>query len=695
MRTLFAETPTANDELIQDILYNMTRSCRGMRRGRKQKCPSRLVVADAVRRLNATNWQSQSLATRQQMIRTLSAFETALSSEMMHNLLDRGEDVSLPTLEGLLQALREARRPLEPTWNNLQTRNTEVSTVALNIYLAHWCDRATGKDRSEYSDGLDPLSQAQGLLQNYTTIADDVSYATVLQAMSRCGVDVKTVWQKMLDEDIEPNCVAWNALLSASKQPLSIHRRMVKAGVKPDGFTLDVLLVPLLRANRASEAEEIVHQLLQLSRRRQEMSHSFSAWLLTVVNKAGDVDMAHSWLRKYVLQGPVAPCNRHFNILLQGYASRAARLRVNETFLFQNATAHQEAWKLYHALAQHPRIRPDAFTVSTMMPLCASPEDLTWLLTQSSEEFGIVMNGPLMRSAMTQYGQLGDASSAAAWICRRNVKRDARNMDVLFLALAECVKLNVTSPMSVEDSIAAKSWSTKGDDAMVNAVMAHLLDDMTPYEAMRACLHEMSDSKHLNESLQLPRPTSKAFCLVASAAQRAAPGQTSAMELFRSAMELGIPADGRFVNAIFRCFGDEINKAIDSWRDEIRAHVVEHEDRKHSSHFRQRVRGKNLVAAYNGLMFVSGRALRPDIALRIAYAMQKEDLEPNELSLNCYHSGKRSRNVKNDMQSRLAAKLGEITKIVASYESLLYVECSNYDEDDRRRAKEKRVRIIV
>ena len=106
--------------------------------------------------------------------------------------------------------------------------------------------------------------------------------------------------------------------------------------------------------------------------------------------------------------------------------------------------------------------------------------------------------------------------------------------------------------------------------------------------------------------------------------------------------------------------------------------------------------GKNLLAAYHGLLHVSGRAGRPDVALRLAYAMGKEGLEPSESALNCYNAGKR---IRETAAAGGRAGRGERDDVVRlrmedQYESLLMIECTKYDQNDRRRSDERRVRII-
>merc|ERR1712014_465089 len=93
---------------------------------------------------------------------------------------------------------------------------------------------------------------------------------------------------------------------------------------------------------------------------------------------------------------------------------------------------------------------------------------------------------------------------------------------------------------------------------------------------------------------------------------------------------------------------------------------------------------QNLLAAYSGLLYVCGRAERPDIACRIVYAMKnKEGLEPSENPYNNYKSGKRARQgliVLSDKQKR-QSWLPKID-MVKQYENILYVECKQYDLRD-------------
>jgi pentatricopeptide repeat protein len=219
--------------------------------------------------------------------------------------------------------------------------------------------------------------------------------------------------------------------------------------------------------------------------------------------------------------------------------------------------------------------------------------------------------------------------------------------------------------------------------------MEEFLNVDTLSQAALLVLHRMEENMVCGRPA--PLADSQSYCLAAASLQNCPEaGASTAISLFRNATNNGIPADGRFVNAVLRCFGEDIDLAIDAWKSEIRPLVLKHENRSRLYVPPNRPAGKNLVAAYNGLLYVSGRAMRPDIALRLIYAMKREGLEPNENSFNAFKSGKRRAKPSQDVSIR-----SRLLKLIDPYESLLYVECMKYDSTDKRRRGEHRVRIIV
>ena len=191
--------------------------------------------------------------------------------------------------------------------------------------------------------------------------------------------------------------------------------------------------------------------------------------------------------------------------------------------------------------------------------------------------------------------------------------------------------------LDVSASLAARKLSSvarRGDYS--KHPLFKVIDGVSCIEAVRTLLDAMTSGRQIN-GRRMPMPSSQTFCIAASTFQFGPTDADKALELFRNATNAGVPADGRFVNAVFRCFGNDINAALSAWKDEIRIACLRHEGRTRSTPVPDwRTKGKNLIAAYNGLIHVCGRAVRPDIALRLIYAMNKEGLEPNEISLNCY-----------------------------------------------------------
>jgi pentatricopeptide repeat protein len=260
-------------------------------------------------------------------------------------------------------------------------------------------------------------------------------------------------------------------------------------------------------------------------------------------------------------------------------------------------------------------------------------------------------------------------------------------------ALAKVAESGAALVVKPTASNAARKFQDSTEIRFSNKEFTELQQGSTLVQAVRLVLDAMCGNRQIN-GLTAPSADSQTFCVAASALQYGPTGASLATGMFRNATKLGIPADGRFVNAVLRCFGDDIDAALAAWKDEIRPKCVAFEKRARSTPLPiGRPTGKNLVASYCGLLYVCGRALRPDIALRLVYAMSKEGLEPNENALNSYRSGRRV--PKPESEGGFRSSLEQKLKLIDPYESLLFVECTKYDRNDRRRAGDKRVRIIL
>jgi len=488
----------------------------------------------------------------------------------------------------------------------------------------------------------------------------------------------------------------------------------------------------------------------------------------------------------------VQPSVRHFNTLIDGYkrlvsnqkirridhdadllkkeSKEKQQMKNDSSFFNPNpsspsslgrtkivSNAKRQAMNLFLAML-HLRIRPDAYTISSIMGLLTTPDEISTVY-RVARRFVLRddLNFIVYRSIMTAYGKIEDPSSAA-WLLdemeerylitrKKNIwkgtKERLESWNVLLTTLSKgnafhsnktlnlsgcniVMSLQKNDPLNNMMNISDDEKEEK-DEGKAKSLgqIGTLLDGKTCAEAAAILLELMTmDSEEFesraNEGTLLlstpPRPNTQTFTLVASTyshddnfIRNIESGKSIAMQLYRNATSLGIPADGRFVNAIIRCFGDDIAGAIKAWKDELGRAVRTHENRPRQQQRKRkkmdpRKRGKNLLACYHGLMHVCGRAGKPDIALRIVYAMNKEGIEPTENALKCYESGKRAleglmeRSEECNEQGE-NGPLGAITKpkiprMANQFESLLAVECTKYDVEDKRRLGDKRVRII-
>jgi len=421
---------------------------------------------------------------------------------------------------------------------------------------------------------------------------------------------------------------------------------------------------------------------------------------------------------------------------------------INVTGQVEQVNLRKEGWQLFALMRHSHSIQPDAVTITTMMGLCRTSAEVCQLLAlaqsisddeKSSEETtSLLRSNAIQRAALSRFGELGDVSSAF-WMFFQyggtKQYRQVRLWNVLLGAIQKSCEgrnYNVHNVVDIANAPVAlvldkrTSADTNGTvaedgsaDSMKSHVLYHMVDGRSHPKAAEKILAFMNqgaplfldndhDARSKNPRNVAPRPDSQSYCLVASALQRLDLDSGRVIQMFQKAQSQQIPADGRFINALIRCFGENIDTAVSSWKNDIRPACVAFENRQRGNPLpSNRPTGKNLLAAYNGLMYCCGRALRPDLAVRLVYAMRKEGLEPSEVSLHSYNSGKRERP---EDPPRGFLQRGGLSKpetqrsfrlpkpswtLVKPYESVLYVECTKYDQNDKRRSSEKRVRIIV
>ena len=596
-------------------------------------------------------------------------------------------------------------------------RGELLNVVAWNTYLAMICSSVKHPQDKDLEQTWNWL-QLEVARKKFNVEPDVASCNTVMFAAARVGnrTLVDDIWNKMAEHSIKPDIRSYNARLRVTSmaERLDLFDDIQSTEeIQPDRYTTDLVIIPLIREGRVGDVENLLDSIPD-----SEFNDAFSAILTTLVSK-GEVSSARALFDTFVapylsketktlksLALETRPQTRHFNILIDGYRRLAESFprsgpntkdyskiqghSENSLYRSEKEMAQYEGQKLYR-LMKTAGIEQDAYTLTSMMGLCESTEELFELIQGSN----IKMTPAAIRAAITACGRLGDPSAACVLLDHYSpFLTNSRVWNVFLGALSAGAKLeNVV--LDVRSCPMIRIIASQGGNG---TLISDSIDGLRCTEAVLVILDAMRGN---SKTVVAPRPDSQSYCIAASALQYGTTDTGIAMKLFQNATDEGIPTDGRFVNALFRCFGDDIGLALSSWKNYIRKSCIAHESRTNQALVSiYRPTNKNLIAAYNGLFYVCGRALRPDIALRLAYAMNREGIEPNEVSLNNYLSGKRIHQTLDEKNGRETVRrsfpqlLSKIN-LMKQYENLLDVECTRYDKNNKRMVRDKRVRIIV
>lgn len=785
---------------------------------------------------------------------TKSRFSPDASSDITIKFTSAVEEI-----KELMQLVDDARKAAS---TQMQTRNRESTdettengtvadqnldmalVVAWNNYLSSLCDRALAtKNPSDVGLGI----AAKLVMQNDNdgiVASNIVSYNTVLNIAARVGnaTLVNTMWQDLTakreqQEDgqfsLQPNSRTYNSRLMVTtddKQRLEILDKEIIPGAFRlqrqnvtasdidtfsviDSFTIDMMVMPLLKANRKKQLFQLIDHWMTLvnrqhnvqargldqkqhkigkNRAQRAFKNALAAFFITLVQRNGDVQMAREiWDRYMVLDidnkrqsvknsenithtdaflratNIVSPERRHYNIVLDGYARLVDQVRDRQarnqdrttdndrsssnvkptrtTKIWEaaatlkddrDATSNSEYFEEVQEKAirdgqelfaimmaqqrlqnSRNRVGPDAYTKSTMIRLCRTGSEVQNLLQKTSAAANSVQNDrtwlprAVTRAAVTTCGRLGDPSIACV-IFDQYMFPDAdsdsqkhfsnyRAFNVLLGALASGAKLdNPRLDVTPTTFLLSKVNGLTCTEAVVCILNLMPSKNSQTYCVAASALQyaPVRERIRLSEANTNRTTVDQNKTISTATDSKAHMATPLALQIFHNSTRDGINADGRLVNAIFRCYGDDIASALDGWKTHIRTATHEYEQESRARAFEQGSTKRNMLAAYNGLLYVCGRAERPDIAVRIVYAMKnKEGLDPSENPYNNYRSGKSTRKnlVKRDKKE--SSWRGMLPKIdmVGQYENILYVECKKYDSRDRRTEKDNRIRIIV
>ena len=302
----------------------------------------------------------------------------------------------------------------------------------------------------------------------------------------------------------------------------------------------------------------------------------------------------------------------------------------------QHLSPLEHATNLFDAMVAMG-IKPDAYTITSLVGLQKKSDAITKLWSDKAvSELGIPLTPPVYHSIITAYGRVNDPSSACYMFDRMMRTNHLRlnSWNVILSALSKSSKQNANKNITCFQSSASRNDDRIGMDSTKTfrngKTIGEIVDEKSVIEAAFEILEVMKTETEIHNNLVL-RPNSQSYCLIASTlSHRGEAEGENAIKLYHEAMELNIPADGRFINAIIRCFGDDIDGAINAWKTLFRVSVLSNENRERTNYSKHK-KGKNIIASYHGLVHVAGRACRPDRALRLAYAMKKEEFERQEL----------------------------------------------------------------
>ncbi|CAM9143566.1 unnamed protein product [Scytosiphon promiscuus] len=155
--------------------------------------------------------------------------------------------------------------------------------------------------------------------------------------------------------------------------------------------------------------------------------------------------------------------------------------------------------------------------------------------------------------------------------------------------------------------------------------------------------------------------------------------------LFVEAVKRGIPINGKICNAVMVGFGADLTGAISFWRRHIRPALMQTSDEKSEravdevstqrSRRIQEKRKQDLISAYCGLLYVCGRAQRPDAAVKVVFALRKEGVTPSSTLSSTYFKAKKDSKDLGDDSLAGPASFRVMQLLDRQLENTLTIEC--------------------
>jgi len=638
-----------------------------------------------------------------------------------------------------MSKLKKMKKAIEDLVCVCKITSTNLDVIAFNTYLAALCDKAflsRGKLRANSDNILsEPLAILQkGVAKNQFAVKDGpdtFSFNTVLNAAASCKNH--TVINELIDlmesQGVSPDIYTYNARLKALKSlkmnNLSIAKSIIiideilsSPNIKPDAYTIELSMVTLSREGRIRDALGLLANFSPRDKSDQAVSNAYVTFLIALV-KGGEVKVARLILETFILPQPKKlnliddsasisnedirgthiecivrpkPVTRHFNSIIEGYCKE----RRKNPYIEKHGSISENANLLFENMIS-AGVLPDAYTITMMMGLQNSAIEITNLWKRVIG-LNIKMTVPIFNSMITAYGRVNDPSSACYlfnYMMERDSLRRSRNSWNVFLSALSKASIKVPDEIiqCVTSDAARVDHKFYSQNLLPgNRTFYDVFDGLNSIEVAKSIFDLMKSASRVDSEFNfIPLPDAQSYCLLASTLSHGEGNMKRVMDVYNDAVERGIIVDGRTINAIIRCYEDNIDDAIAIWKCDLRQRAMAFDKLKYSSSRSQNKQkaNTNLIIAYHGLFHVCGKSGRSDIALKLVYAMNKDGIEPTETALNCYNAGSRSQKI----SRKSSRKIKNI--MMKQYESLLAIECTKYDRNDKRRTADKRVRIII
>ncbi|CAM9131809.1 unnamed protein product [Ectocarpus sp. 12 AP-2014] len=658
-------------------------------------------------------------------------------------MLDRGQRPTQHTAGAFLDALKRDRQAdrCVSAYTEMMDRGVDLGDVCFNIVVS-----ALVQD-GNFAGGLDMLERASsrwGIDPDAYTFNLFFS-AAAKKRSSASRVAAKKAEHLMSHLGVAPDRITINARIDhAIKQgkldeAIKTFQQALDGdfpGVVPDVITFNVGIAAYMARNLDDRAFKLLEEMNR--REIRPRADTFNS-ILTGLTKGGDTLRVIEVFNKYLRQddsghgSSVAPTLVSYNLVLQALCLENDKRQA----------------RLVDAEMRRRGIKPDNITLAALVRLQFSREDV-YNVMETARKLRIDPSLTFLNSCIRALGDHSDVYGAFQVMERikalEGIQPDVFSYNSLIYALVqdpwvfeeiedvgsvedipEVTAATASSRpagskqapfASVVDVPSSHGSSTAGLDRVIGAEAALLLleemktlpdacgvsPDIFTYTTVISGVTRAEDARragrHMKQWWWTPRsgPGYQGI--------RAADGgseQVSSTELctqlYMEATERGIHLNGKICNAVLVGFGADLTGAISFWRRCVRPALVQDSDVESNGISAQQTRRpqenrkKDLFSAYCGLLYVCGRAQRPDAALKVVFALKKDGIRPSSALSNTYFKARKDSRESEDDPQAGPPRFRMMRLLDRQLENTLEVECGVSKHADQMDLPIERIRI--